>query len=420
MLNLISKSLLNSILSVFFGFLFSVIIARVLGAEDRGILGVLLFVSSIVSSISQLGLSSGYIYSSRYLEKSSRVLILKTILIIVFFSLIIFIIGINRISNADLHFFSYYLIITSVTTTVHMYLLQSSQVDERLLQYNLAKFSFPLFNSIGICLLWFCIEKINIIHIITLNVFSMSVCCLILLKGIYNYEKLRINKDPLFVKDIFNYSLKMYATNITGVFLNSIDKFILMKIGSFSDVGIYLVAFSTSRLIGIIPETISTIIFSKYAGKNQGDSPVIISYAFTCLLCPLLLFGCVIYGVGYFMVPIIFGISYSGAIHPFGILVLECILSSTGWILAQRFNVSGKPGLVFFRQIISILPLLLLFLIPTEGEIVIYISIALLFCSLFRLFITLFQYKFILNEPVPSLIPKKHHYSFLWSVINKQ
>ena len=134
----------------------------------------------------------------------------------------------------------------------------------------------------------------------------------------------------------------------------------------------------------------------------------------------MLILGVFVYGLGYFFIPIIFGSEYYDAIHPFGILVFECVISSTGWILAQRFNVSGKPGLVLLRQIISILPLFLISIFPIDGSVVIYISLILLSCSLLRLLITIIQYKFVLNEPIPSFIPHKRHYLYIWSVIKRQ
>ena len=420
MLNLISKSLINSILAVLFGFIFSVIVARVLGAEARGTLGVILFICSVISSISQFGFSAGYIYSSRKFEKSSLVLILNNILIIVFTSFIISSVGTSKVLGLELKLFTEYIIITSFFVSIHTYLLQSSQLDDTLTHYNLAKFIYPVLNLIGMLLLWYFIQNINISHILFLNLISIFVSSVILYKGLYYIEKARKVKEKLLLGDIFVYSINIYSTNLTGVFLNSIDKFILMKIATFTEIGIYLVAFSTSRLFGILPETISTIIFSKYAGKSKVDASVIISNIFSCLLCPLLILGVFVYGLGYFFIPIIFGSEYYDAIHPFGILVFECVISSTGWILAQRFNVSGKPGLVLLRQIISILPLFLISIFPIDGSVVIYISLILLSCSLLRLLITIIQYKFVLNEPIPSFIPHKRHYLYIWSVIKRQ
>lgn len=202
-----------------------------------------------------------------------------------------------------------------------------------------------------------------------------------------------------------SYSLKLHGTTLVGILIGSYDKILLSTDDSLTNLGMYTVAFGFSRLIGIIPQNISTVLFSHLAGENENKISNITQDIYSLLFIPMFILTTIASLLTYFLFPLIYGASYIPAITPAIILLFECMISSLGWILAQRFNTTGKPGLILIRQLISLLPLLLVFFFTHSENIIILISIAVLLSSIMRLIITYFIYGKILKENYPNIFP---------------
>lgn len=423
MLKTTANSLVTSIVVLLIGFLYSVIVARLLGPEGRGIYSTAQMISALISGVALLGLPQAYIYNKRLSEKNAYVFLIKSSMVVILISVFlygasIFIFDSEYLSSYKTSFFS-----LVVVTSLLCFFQQASQVNEDLKAYNKSKIATPIINLILIGCIYYMSFEVEVLDVININIFSFVFTLSILALPLIKREKSVSKKaSSLSFSDVKGYSYKYYGTTISGVFINNIDKIFLMTKGSLTDFGLYSVAYATSRLIGLIPETFSTVIFSKFAGVKNVEISVVISKAFSCLFIPLILltFLCSIIAIELF--PLIFGQEYKNATLPFCILIFECVISGMGWLLAQRFNASGMPGVVFLRQILSIIPLIIVFVIPVNQGFVLsfIISIALLMSSLLRLFITIFLYERILNEAKPKFIPKLEDYKYLTVVMRER
>jgi hypothetical protein len=92
---------------------------------------------------------------------------------------------------------------------------------------------------------------------------------------------------------------------------------------------------------------------------------------------------------------------------PFAILLFECVIGGASWTLAQRFNAGGRPGLVFFRQFISVVPVFAALPFLPHEHIHIYLSGLMLLGAILRLAVTLGIYPVVLSEPMPRMWPYK-------------
>ena len=214
-----------------------------------------------------------------------------------------------------------------------------------------------------------------------------------------------------------SYALKTYATSVIGLLVINFDKLYLFVVGGFVDFGIYIVAFGLSRLIGIIPSTISNVIFSSYAGVNEQALAKITSTVFSLLFMPLISMSLFVAAIGSFLILNIYGSQYSDAIIPFSILIIECTISALAWLLAQRFSAAGRPGLVLMRQIISMLPLLSLFIYLPPYNIGVVLASLMLLSSIVRLALTMYIYPRIYKEKRPNLIPTIEEIKFAYKKI---
>jgi O-antigen/teichoic acid export membrane protein len=119
------------------------------------------------------------------------------------------------------------------------------------------------------------------------------------------------------------------------------------------------------------------------------------------------------------LIPTIFGSEYNESVLPFMILIFECIISGLGWLLSQRFNASGRPGLVLVRQLVSIIPLIYIYFYQFEFNILLTISLALLSSSIIRLIITMVFYQKVFHEQAPRLYPTKGELKSIYQTIKK-
>ena len=76
---------------------------------------------------------------------------------------------------------------------------------------------------------------------------------------------------------------------LVGLALTNFDKVYLLKVATIVEFGYYSLAFTTSRLIGVLYDAMNTALYSRYAGKEEGELSRSINMAFRFTLLPMLL-----------------------------------------------------------------------------------------------------------------------------------
>jgi len=400
----IISSILTSALTIFGGFVFSVLITRYLGPEQRGIFGILMLHVTLITSISQFGFSESYIYYSgiNKLQVGKGAFILFSLFFVTFFSLLL----ISFLSSSE-EFLNYSMsiVLLTILSSMYTYFFNLTKIEKSLKYFNNSKILVSFFKVLFLAVIIFYFESLNVQNLLTLNI------------AIYVLHSLFTPKKVIFswswswswngLYDFIKYSLKIHGTAVLGLLLNNFDKVFLYIKGGNLDFGLYIVAFGTSRLLGILPLTLSNVLFSRLAGADGKDISKDVNTVFSLIFIPLIVVSLSIgFGAFYFF-PILFGGAYEGAIVPFIILTLEAVLSGVGWLLSQRFIAAGRPGLVFIRQLVSYLPLLLLLVYMPPFDLVIVLSSMMLLISVIKFIITYLLYPSVLNERMPPLLPEK-------------
>ncbi len=444
MIKVVLQSVGTSLSAVFLGFLYSVLIARMLGPEARGIVATLVMFATLIAGLSQLGLAQGYVYHKRKFQASGKysseaiasgkALIIKSICLVLVASSVL---GATTfywfMPNEITHYLVCWTLLTFIMS-LHLYLQNSSHIDASLSHYNIGRLAIPIINIsvIAIIVLY---QGVSVVSVIVASIIAYTVASLLLAKPLFKTEnkhtantheqnKLANNNTMLTLASIRRYSASIYGTSVTGVLIQSADKIVLLIVGTMTDFGIYAVAYGLSRLVGIIPDTISTYLFAAFAGTGEKRAASHTNKVFSLLFMPLIVLGACISILAPTLIPAIFGHSYSLAVIPFIFLLFECIFSSMSWLLAQRFNAEGRPGLVLIRQLVSLIPLLAALIIMTLGvdsfnaifdsttansiiQSPLYLlCIAMLASALLRLLITLAMYHWALGEKLPRMLPE--------------
>ncbi|MFD2168208.1 lipopolysaccharide biosynthesis protein [Thalassotalea euphylliae] len=404
---------LGSTIGIFcISFLTSVLTARYLGADGRGILASWLLIATVSAGLSQCGFHQSSIYFSRKLSKNKA---------LPFFNFSLFIVvTLTAITGAVIHTFIELsavilpLICFSVVYSLFFFLSNILQIEKDLKKFNIVKLVYPLVILIGVLLAVFS-ENINLQVALFSYGFSASLCAFVML--VYFIKRYKWTTPTLTLKRYCAFSAKYHGTAALGILVNNIDKLLLISLIPAAMFGNYSVAFATSRVIGTGINAISTVLFSQFAGEaSEKVDPFTRSFrlAFPIFLLPTAALSL----SAFFWVPLVFGEDFQPAALLFSILVFEAFLSGMGWILAQRFNSEGKPGIVLLRQIISVLPIGLIFFVPSGYDIAITMAYLMLISAIVRLILTAWLYRLSFSEV--DIIPRSSEFKELLSHLNSK
>lgn len=416
-----------SLSSVGLGFILSILLARFLGPEARGVYGSILTIAILIAGFSQLGLAQGYVYHRRQSGLNGLSVLLTSFVLILFTAIVLLIITQQFFILEVLTPYLLLIVLLSLINSCYSYFQNSAQIDQQLHFYNLLKITLPFLNVLAVLAFYGIFGELTVWAAVSILIFTtlLSALCLAWhvitreIKAKKSVATSMVNdvKPSLFFSRIMGYSSKIYGTATIGIFINSIDKIVLLGIGSMKDFGLYSVAYGLSRMIGIIPETLSTVIYARFAGNSEIELALVVKRIFAVLFIPLMSLSVLISLMATWFIVWLFGDEYQAATLPFIILLFEAVISSLGWLLSQRFNAAGRPGLVFFRQVISIIPLIVIIFYPFESNLLIVVSSALLISAVLRLVMTLVLYKKVLKESAPRFYPTKVEITGLLTLI---
>jgi O-antigen/teichoic acid export membrane protein len=208
--------------------------------------------------------------------------------------------------------------------------------------------------------------------------------------------------------------------DLLGTLSEKIDQALVVTQLSAAAMGLYTLALSVSRMLGLFHTSTITVLLPKIAarpitevisltGRATRVSTVVSILAALAVSIPIPL-----------LIEFLYGSEYLEAVSIFRILVGEVVLSGTSFVLAQAFMAMGKPGTLTIIESASILlsvPLMIL-LIPTyglEGA-----GLALLISTAFRMLLVLASYPLVLKVRPPSLIFNREDLDFLRQVFFHQ
>lgn len=405
------ETLLSAIGAALLAFLSSVITARVLGPEGRGLLAAAMLLANLSASVAQLGLGPAYVYHKRVHGHWRWDILLGAagiVIVIIAASLTLLA---RAATTKGAEFSATTLALLASAVAMMSLLLSLSQEEATLRTHNLVKVFAPTSALLGLILVWQA-DQLNVQNALWIQLGANTATVAILLQWLIKelVRQRNFSSETALLEQVTAYArhaLKLHATAILGLALNNIDKVYLYLIGSIRDFGLYSVAFTTSRLLGTFQETLSTTLYTRFAGQNDKHATNSVQLAFRLTLVPLLLLGSIAGLFGTLALEIIFGKAFAPAGLILAILLIECIIANSSWLLTQEFNAAGKPGLVFLRQAVSAIPVLaLLPFIPASNPLI-WIASLLLLSSTIRLAVTLLLYRFSLHQPIPKLLPTR-------------
>lgn len=344
------------------GLFTSVIIARILGPEGKGIYSLAIFLSSFLIIFSQFGIGPASVF---YIGKREYPLkeIFGTNLI---FSTLISIIAINA-GLIIILFFSEkifpgieqeYLFLALFLVPLQLFLTFVNNILlglQKIKKYNLIQLVHVSIFLILVIIFLLGLH-LNVKAVIIAEVLSLFIACIVLfllIKREIGGIVLRVRRKLL--KDFFSYSSKVY--------LGSVLFFLQCKIGIFLvniflnpiAVGFYSVAIGVAEKVWLISQAAGIILFPKISSETNNKN----LNNFTPLVCRNILFitfifAVILFIISHWLIILLYSKEFSDAVFPFQIMLIGAVMIG-GWrILAYDLYGRGKPILNSYITGISV------------------------------------------------------------------
>ena len=349
------------IFSYFVRLIASIIIARNLGPEGRGMISAAMIIPEIIASFGHFGLPISNIYFIGKGKNKSILLVNSLFFILVASSIYLFL----SILLFPLYQETYYGGINSTISIVSLTLIILLISKHFLLYFlrGLEKYNFFNFASIIqpltklICIIFFVFNKrLTIENAIIASMIS------ILILDIYSFTKVKkyIPKNFLKINNIqflesFKYGLKEYIGNVFMVLNSKVDMIILVSLISKSSLGIYAISRSLSELFIFIPSSISVVLYPKISkSTNQQNSIKLVKKSIILNLIVLLPLLFLFYCFGQNFIIFIYGREFSYSYSLSIVLLLGTLFLSISQLINKFFSGVGRPEIKSFIRIITL------------------------------------------------------------------
>ena len=206
------------------------------------------------------------------------------------------------------------------------------------------------------------------------------------------------------VRRLMHFGFRYYGVDILGALGQYIDQLLVVLFLAPTSLGIYAVAVSASRILNVIPTSVSTVLFPSVAARSSADIIEIVGLAARITTVIAAAAGVVLAILGPFLLHTFYGARFDDAVGPFRWLLVDCVIANLGRILYQAFTAGGRPEIVTGIESIGVVTSAssMVVLVPMFGTI--GAALSLLIASTVRLVCVLAGFRFIVRLEIPRFI----------------
>jgi len=359
------------------GIISSVLIARMLGVEGKGVYSYVVLLSSLFIPILTFGYGAGIIYQigtkAFNVKETTLSNIIVSLLQATFIAAIItsvWYFGYLGKTGERIGYVEILIVVSLIfLNTIFQFSARSILADSWFKLDNLLQILRKIIVPICVVLLILFSENNIRGGLVGLLV---GVTTLILIQQYNIWKKyrpvFRLNID--FIKKSYTYGFKGWLGNIAITANTRIDQLILGVVASAEALGNYSIAVMLSELVWIIPAALGQVIYNRVAGdKDREASLELVKKTHRIVLSFLLLCTFLVAVVGPYIIPLVYGDDFKGAILPFLVLLPGTLIMVSTKLLAKLFTASGHIDITNKVQIISSIVSIILYLtlIPRMG-----------------------------------------------------
>jgi len=367
---------IRQIWTIFFGLIISILLARGLGKEQRGIYTLAVLLPELLVTFSNLGVAQATVFfiSRKKIPPNQTISDNTTLALWIGFGSMI-IGGIIILYGSSIFFpnvpvslliLSLFIIPFSLSINYLNAIFQGLQDFKH---YNLIGMASQLVMLALVIIFVWVFEFSSagaMLAYIGSNLFGVLFLFILLLKTIGAPNRWKLLLDFHYIHQITNFSIKSHISNSLTYLNYRIDNLLLNRIAGPTPVGLYSISVGLSERLWVPSTAVGAVIFPRIASLAEGDTrreeitPLttrfifLLSIIIALISVPLLVW----------LLPILYSSDYLGSIQPLILLIPGTVAFNVGRILANDISGRGKPELnilvSFFALIINIIANLIL------------------------------------------------------------
>lgn len=322
----------------------SMITARVLGPHDRGLFQLLTLLPTTLSNFVKFGVPQANVYFMRRKNASASDVASNSI----WFALVLGG-GLALVCYVwrDALLSKFLKEAPAVTIPVSLALLPFVlvqtffsgvlQAQQRFREYNVQQVLPNLLALLGmpIALIWF---HTGLVGAIVTQTVIVAIVTIWLGVRVNRTARIRFALNPQLAREMVGFGGKSYVQTLASTLHFRIDQYMIAAFLDPTQVGLYAIAVNLVNLMLKVPDATGTVLYPRLAGAGSKDA-----HAQTSAVCRHTLFIMVVGAVCYllfgpFLIRLLYGEAYTGAIRPMLLMLPGIVLLSLYLLLTRNFT----------------------------------------------------------------------------------
>jgi O-antigen/teichoic acid export membrane protein len=204
-----------------------------------------------------------------------------------------------------------------------------------------------------------------------------------------------------------SYGVRSYGADVLGqLAAGQIDRVLVVGLLEPAAMGLYVVAYSLSRMLDVFPVALAQVVLPKAASRPVEEVVALIGRGVRVSTTVAILAASLLAILGPWALQSVYGREFLHAVPVFRLLLAEVVLSGATLVLAQAFMASNKPGTTSIMQGVGLclnLPLLAV-LVPRYG--LVGAGLAVLIATTIRFVFAVVNFPITLGVRPPRLMPR--------------
>ena len=357
-------------------FITSIIIARTLGPEGKGVYSLVLLVPTLGASIISMGINSANIY---YIGQKTfpinrivgnaitySLCLGTTITFLLLFSEPLIK---KYFLNNDPHFYLYLTIpmlpFLLIAENIHYALLAC----RKMIKLGALRLIRPFIYASFLVLFWY-LTKLSVYNVILANIFGLLTAILL---GLYFLVKNSYFTGLLFDKTIFRHTIEFGSKQHLGTvfqLLNyRVDMLIIAALLTNADLGLYSISVLIAEIIWYLPSSVGQILYVKIAAETTESADHFTPLIARSIILIVLLACVLLYAVSDIIIPWLFTSSFYPSVMALKLLLPGILCLSISKVLGSDLIGRGFPQYSTIAAGISLIATVIfdLLLIPLMG-----------------------------------------------------
>jgi len=342
-----------------FGFISTVVLARTLGAEQRGVYDLAILIPSTIYIFSTFGLTTAHIvYAGKYPDKRGAIVFnslafsaVMGMLALVFYAYVLsfqpaWFQRFSVVGTFNLILASFLVFLNLAMVNLHSGILGANRISVVNIGTILRSFSRLLLIVILVVILGFGVTG-GIISLLG----SFSIIILYMVAATAAKVQLKTwRPDLIFFKKTFSFGIKVYLHHISWWILHMLDRYMIayMIPDSNKSLGRYALAAQFATLFWVLPQSLQTVFLPHLSVTKEDKAQLTATTVRVLSIVLLPLFAIMITGAP--LIKIILGEDYAGTVVPFMFLIGGMYFSGSFSPLGSYINHIEKP---FYNTVVT-------------------------------------------------------------------